>query len=204
MIQQAPTHPINEALSAIAPILGVNFDLNSYRDSAGEADTFRFPRLDYAVILEDNARYLAGQKVWEITQTIQLDYVVLEKDFLCQCKETNLAEAQAVQAVQKSYTDKIRAFITFLVNPTIIRPDLRELDFPFARFNWRFVNWITAFYFRKHGPDELTGASARIQLSFIDIDSGLCCAAEELKLLQDLTIKDSVSYKILQNEIDQL
>lgn len=204
MIKQVPSHPINEALSALSPVIGANFDLNSYRDSAGEADTFRFPRMDYAVILEDNAQYIAGQKVWRITQTIQLDYVVEEKDFLCQCQETNLAESQAIQAVQKSYTDNIRTFITLLTNPTIIKPNLRECDFPFARFEWRFVNWITAFYFRKHGADELTGASARIQLSFLDIDSALCCTANELQLLQNLTIEDSVSYKLLQNEIDQL
>jgi hypothetical protein len=202
MIKQVPSHPITEALSALAPVVGVNFDLNSYRDSAGEADTFRFPRIDYAVILEDNSEYLPGQKLWRITLTIQLEYVTTEANFLCQCAETNLEESQAIQAIQKSYTDIIRTFITFLTNPTIIKPNLREEDFPFARFDWRFVNWITGFYFRRQGADELSGATARIQLSFLDVDSALCCTSDQLQKIQDLTIPDSVSFKLLQNEID--
>ena len=121
---------------------------------------------------------------------------------MCQCKETNLEEAQAIQAVQKSYTDKIRSLITLLLDPTIIKPNTKACDYPFARFEWKFVNWITAFYFRKHGADELTGASARIELSYLDVDSTMCCTAQQLKPLQDLTKKNSVSYKILQNEID--
>jgi hypothetical protein len=202
MIQQAPAHPINEALTALSPVIGANFQLDSVRDHGGAASPFRYPRIDYAVILEDNAEFLPGQKVWRVTQTIQLDYLTTEEKFLCQCKETRLAESQAIQAVQKSYTDKIRSLITFLIDPTIIKPELRKCDFPFARFEWKFVNWITAFYFRRHGADQETGASVRVNLSFLDVDSSLCCTAEELAKIQALAAVDSVSWKLLENEIN--
>lgn len=202
MIQLSPNHPINEALSALAPVIGCNFELNSVRDDGGACPPFRYPRIDYAVLLEDNAEYLAGQKVWRITQTIQIDYLTTEEDFLCQCKESQLDEAQAIQAVQKSYTDKIRSLITFLLDPTIVKPELKKCDFPFARFEWKFVNWITGFYFRRHGADQETGASVRVALSFLDVDSSLCCTAEELPKLQALTTTNSISWQLLENEIN--
>ena len=202
MIQQQPKHPINEALSALAPVIGANFDLHSARDEGGADKLFRYPRVDYAVILEDNATFLPGQKLWRIEQIIQLDFVTTEEDFLCQCKETKLAEAQAIQAVQKSFTDKIRTLITFLLDPTILKPNLRKCDFPFARFEWKFVNWITGFYFRNHGADSETGASARISLSFLDVDTSLCCTADELQLIQTLAKLDSVSWQLLENELN--
>lgn len=202
MIKQVPPHPITVALQALAPVLGINFELNSVRDDGGAGSPNRFPRIDYAVILEDDSVYLPGQKLWRVTQTIQLSYVTTEVNFLCECKETRLEESQAVQAIQKSYTDKIRAFLTFLTRPTDIFPKLREGDFIFNKYEWRQVRWITAFYFRRHGGDLLTGATVRVALSFLDVDAAICCTGKELEKAQSLLKPGSVSYELLENQIN--
>lgn len=202
MIKTVPDHPITVALSALAPVIGVNFELNSFRDDGGAADPNRFPRIDYAVILEEDSVYLPGVNLWRVTQTIQFDFVTTEADFLCQCKETRLSESQAIQAVQKSYTDKIRNFLTFLTRPTTVLPDLKEEDFVFTKYEWRFVRWITAFYFRRHGADQLTGATVRVALSFLNVDAALCCTAEELPDVQNLLTENSISWQLVENKIN--
>lgn len=202
MTEQVPKHPITVALSALAPVVGANFELNSFRDDGGTKDPNRFPRIDYAVILEDDSTYLPGVNLWRVTQSIQFDYVTTEANFLCQCKESRLSESQAIQAIQKSYTDKIRNFITFLTRPTTILPKLKESDFVFTKYEFRFVRWITAFYFRGHGGDLLTGATVRVALSFLDVDAAICCTAEDLPNIQKLLKEDSVSWKLIENQIN--
>lgn len=199
MIEQVPKHPITTALSALAPVVGANFELNSFRDDGGAADPNRFPRIDYAVILEDDSVYTTGVNLWRVTQTIQFDFVTTEDDFLCQCKETRLSESQAIQAVQKSYTDKIRNFLTFLTRPTTILPTLREEDFLFTKYEWKFVRWITAFYYRRHGADQLTGATVRVALSFLDVDAAICCTDKNLPEVLETLSPGSISWQMVNN-----
>ena len=195
-----PNHPFNEALVALSPLVGAHF-LDSPRDDGGAGSPFIYPRIEYAVLTETNASWLPGQKLWRVSQSIQIDFLLTEAEFVAQCRQTRLEESQSIQAVQKAITDKIRAFLTYLIDPTVFDGKTRKEDFSFARFEWKLESWLGGFYFRKLGAKQETGASVRVVLSFLDLEGTkyLCCP--DIEKLRDLAVENSVSWKILNNQI---
>lgn len=197
-----PQHPINIVLSVLAPIVGANFVLRSARDSGIEVK--KYPCIEYVIHKEGESKYDKATKSWRVELIIQLDYLLQEdlvQKFLESCE---LEESLAIQALQYSLTGKIRTLIQLLIDPGSLGQGFNEMDFVWAKYDFKLVRLVESAYFRLHEANEETGASSLFILSFLDVDNIICCLPKDLQGTYAMLKPDSVSGRLLKQKIDNL
>ena len=195
-----PPHPIAVILSVLAPIVGANFVLKSARDSEIEQD--KYPLIDYVVHKEGGSTYEHSKKSWRVELIIQIDYLLQENDVKESLPEAELSESLAVQALQFGLTSKIRSLVQLIVDPGSLGKEFKDQDFIWSKYDFKLVRFIESVYFRKHGMDELTGASSLFVLSLLDVDNLICCIPNNQEQVYAMLDPSSVSGRLLKQKID--
>lgn len=201
--QSFPEHPFTLILKILCPLIGGNFEVRSGRDT--ETAAKRYPVIDYAILFDSAAEYDRSRNVWKVTSVVQFDYLIEEAEFLKYCEVNELDEIKAIQAQNLHFARKLRELVSVMVNPESLTakggPKLKELDFVFSKYEFRLVRLIESFPLRNHGPDHETGVASRFEISFLDVDSSLCCSAENKEDVLKILTEGSVSFRLLENSI---
>lgn len=193
-------HPINQVLSVLAPLVGANHTLVSARDS--QIQDYRYPALEYVIHQEGLSAYDYSTKSWRVELIIELDYL-MQEDQVQQClTELELEESLAIQGLQFNLTGKLRRVVQLMVDPSSLGADFKEGDFLWSKYQFRLVRFVESAYFRKHGADEVTGASSLFVLSLLDVDGTICCLPNNQQQVYEMLKPDSVSGKLLKQKID--
>lgn len=206
MTSQYESHPFVVALEALCPVIVPSFFLRSVRDD--ESNPPIYPLVDYVIIAGQGKTYSKAKNKWRVNILVQLDILIQEAPSLDWCQYEELKDAKDRQALFWNLEQKLEQFLTLLINPSAVTKNLSEMDMIYGKYQFELDAYIGTGYHNKKGKDWLTGVSGQFVLSLYSDDGGGCCLFDsddtsQLERFQKLTKEGSVSYRKLENLINQ-
>jgi len=191
-------HPLELALELLAPVIDATFITRSARDA--RSDETKYPALDYVIHREQASTFDQAKGVWRVELVVQFDYYAQEPEDVV-AVEDELLDSLAVQAMQFGITSRLRALVRLLTDPKSLGKKVQAGDVKYAVNDWKLVRWVESAYFRQKGSDKLTGASALVVLSMLDLDANSCCVFDDPTKVIPLLKVGSPSARLLELEL---